>query len=156
MDPKKLSLRLKPRGKTTGRESAEDRQLAPMMRALKAIHSVGTPDSMNPEDLAKQRAAQEVLGRLVAPMIVMKKWETFHLKEMACAWVKPDWPHDKRRVTSTVTAGDIPVETWATPAHWHQNSPMPLVGRPCALSIVWRRNTPSQRQWTMLDGRGTI
>lgn len=39
MDPKKLSLRLKPRGKTTGRESAEDRQLAPMMRALKAIHS---------------------------------------------------------------------------------------------------------------------
>ena len=67
MDPKKLSLRLKPRGKTTGRESAEDRQLAPMMRALKAIHSVGTPDSMNPEDLAKQRAAQEVLGRLVAP-----------------------------------------------------------------------------------------
>ena len=98
MDPKKLSLRLKPRGKTTGRESAEDRQLAPMMRALKAIHSVGTPDSMNPEDLAKQRAAQEVLGRLVAPMIVMKKWETFHLKEMACAWVKPDWPHDKRRV----------------------------------------------------------
>ena len=98
MDPKKLSLRLKPRGKTTGRESAEDRQLAPMMRASKAIHSVGTPDSMNPEDLAKQRAAQEVLGRLVAPMIVMKKWETFHLKEMACAWVKPDWPHDKRRV----------------------------------------------------------
>lgn len=98
MDPKKLSLRLKPRGKTTGRESAEDRQLAPMMRALKAIHSVGTPDSMNPEDLAKQRAAQEVLGCLVAPMIVMKKWETFHLKEMACAWVKPDWPHDKRRV----------------------------------------------------------
>ena len=43
-----------------------------MMRALKAIHSVGTPDSMNPEDLAKRRAAQEVLGRLVAPMIVMK------------------------------------------------------------------------------------
>ena len=34
----------------------------------------------------------------MAPMIVMKKWETFHLKEMACAWVKPDWPHDKRRV----------------------------------------------------------
>ena len=90
--PKETVLAVEASRKTTGRESAEDRQLAPMMRALKAIHSVGTPDSMNPEDLAKQRAAQEVLGRLVAPMIVMKKWETFHLKEMACAWVKPDWP----------------------------------------------------------------
>ena len=45
----------------------EDRRLAPMMRALKAIHSVSTPGSMEPEELAKQRAAQEVLGRLAAP-----------------------------------------------------------------------------------------
>ena len=72
--------------------------MAPMMRALKAIHSVGAPDSMNPEDLAKQRAGQELLGRLAAPMIVMKKWEPFSLKGMAAAWVKPDWPHDRRRV----------------------------------------------------------
>ena len=53
---------------------------------------------MNPEDLAKQRAGQELLGRLAAPMIVMKKWEPFSLKGMAAAWVKPDWPHDRRRV----------------------------------------------------------
>ena len=32
----------------------EDRRLAPMMRALKAIHSVSTPGSMEPEELAKQ------------------------------------------------------------------------------------------------------
>ena len=73
----------------------EDRRLAPMMRALKAIHSVSTPGSMEPEELAKQRAAQEVLGRLAAPMIVLKKWETFQLKGMSAAWVLPDWPHDK-------------------------------------------------------------
>ena len=98
MDGKKLSLRRKPRGNPPEAPGQEDHRLAPMMRALKAIHSVGAPDSMAPEDLAKQRAAQEVLGRLVAPMIVMKKWEPFHLKDMACAWVKPDWPHVKHRV----------------------------------------------------------
>ena len=31
----------------------EDRRLAPMMRALKAIHSVSAPGSMEPEELAK-------------------------------------------------------------------------------------------------------
>ena len=33
------------------RETAEDRRLAPMMRALKAIHSATLPESMAPEDL---------------------------------------------------------------------------------------------------------
>ena len=90
MDPKKLSIRLSAKGKKEEKAGKEDRRLAPMMRALKAIHSVGAPDSMNPEDLAKQRAGQELLGRLAAPMIVMKKWEPFSLKGMAAAWVKPD------------------------------------------------------------------
>ena len=98
MEPKKLSIRLSAKGKKEEKAGKEDRRLAPMMRALKAIHSVGAPDSMNPEDLAKQRAGQELLGRLAAPMIVMKKWEPFSLKGMAAAWVKPDWPHDRRRV----------------------------------------------------------
>ena len=70
MDPKKLSIRLSAKGKKEEKAGKEDRRLAPMMRALKAIHSVGAPDSMNPEDLAKQRAGQELLGRLAAPMIV--------------------------------------------------------------------------------------
>lgn len=51
---------------------AEERRLAPMMRALKAIHSASSPESMRPEDLKRQRAAQEVLGRLITPMIGMK------------------------------------------------------------------------------------
>lgn len=97
MAAKKLFLQRKP-GEEKEAGTREERHLAPMMRALKAIHSVGTPDSMAPEDLAKQRAAQELLGRLAAPMIVLKKWEPFRLKGMAAAWVRPDWPHDKRRV----------------------------------------------------------
>ena len=75
-----------------------NRRLAPMLRALKAIHSATTPDTMDPEDLARQRAGQEMLGRLAAPMIVAKRWEPFRLGEMDAAWVKPDWAHDKRRV----------------------------------------------------------
>ena len=99
MDRKKLSLRLKPKGRKAEEVlGQEDHRLAPMLRALKAIHSVTAPDSMDPEDLARQRAGQELLGRLVAPMIVMKKWEPFQIKGMPAAWVKPDWPHDKRRV----------------------------------------------------------
>ena len=62
MDPKKLSIRLSAKGKKEEKAGKEDRRLAPMMRALKAIHSVGAPDSMNPEDLAKQRAGQELWG----------------------------------------------------------------------------------------------
>ena len=37
-----------------------NRRLAPMLRALKAIHSATTPDTMDPEDLARQRAGQEM------------------------------------------------------------------------------------------------
>ena len=48
MDPKKLSIRLSAKGKKEEKAGKEDRRLAPMMRALKAIHSVGAPDSMNP------------------------------------------------------------------------------------------------------------
>ena len=99
MEWKKQSIRLRSKGKAEEEKRGEDdRRLAPMMRALKAIHSVTTPDSMDLEDLAKQRAAQELLGRLAAPMIVMKKWEPFQIEGMPAAWVKPDWPHDKRRV----------------------------------------------------------
>ena len=35
-------------------QRAEKQRLAPFMRALRAIHSVTTPDTMNVEDLARQ------------------------------------------------------------------------------------------------------
>ncbi len=98
MDTNKIPIRLQAVTKRSARQQAkEDRRLAPMMRALKAIHSVATPGSMNLEDLERQRAGQELLGRLVTPMIGMS-WEPFHIKEMNAAWLKPDFTHDKNRV----------------------------------------------------------
>lgn len=79
------------------KEQAEEKQLTRMMRALKAIHSVSSAESMAPEDLARQRAAQEILGRLAAPMIGMR-WEPFDLDGMKAAWVRPEWGHDPERI----------------------------------------------------------
>lgn len=78
------------------RKAAEDRRLDPMMRALKALHSATNAESMAPEDLEKQRAGQELLGRLAAPMIGMEL-ENFDLAGMPAAWVRPDRGHDRRR-----------------------------------------------------------
>lgn len=76
---------------------AEEKQLAAMMRALKAIHSVSGSESMAPEDLARQRAGQEILGRLASPMIGLR-WEPFDLDGMKAAWVRPDWGHDPNQI----------------------------------------------------------
>ena len=91
MDGKQCKIRL-----TAHRGDLEHPRLAPMMRALKAIHSATSPESMKPEDLERQRAGQEVLGRLITPMIGMK-WEPFKLGGMNAAWVRPDRPHDQHR-----------------------------------------------------------
>ena len=45
----------------------EDRRLAPMMRALKAIHSVSTPGSMEPEELAQARPFAIATGVSAGP-----------------------------------------------------------------------------------------
>lgn len=75
----------------------EEKRLALMMRALKAIHSASSPESMAPEDLERQRAGQDILGRLATPMIGMR-WEPFELNGMKAAWVRPEWGHDSRKI----------------------------------------------------------
>lgn len=79
------------------KELSEEKQLTGMMRALKAIHSVSDPESMAPEDLARQRTAQDILGRLASPMIGLR-WEPFDLRGMKAAWVRPDWGHDPHQI----------------------------------------------------------
>lgn len=76
-------------------EDPESARMDPLMRALKAIHSAGSPDSMTPEDLERQRRSQEVLGRLAAPMAGMEYTE-FALRNMACAWTRMRAPHGRR------------------------------------------------------------
>lgn len=95
MERKKMRLLdLKPEEK---RSQAEERRLARMMKALKAIHSASSAESMEPEDLARQRAAQDILGRLSSPMVGMR-WEPFDLDGMKAAWVRPEWGHDPDQI----------------------------------------------------------
>ncbi|MCI2057748.1 MAG: alpha/beta hydrolase [Oscillibacter sp.] len=89
----------KPRGiarhLSAKRQAAEDRRLDPVMRALKAFHSAGTPESMEPDELERQRKGQEILGRLAAPMSDME-WEPFELDGMPAAWMRPAHGHGRR------------------------------------------------------------
>lgn len=97
MEQERKSIRMKLARPTPElRRTAEERRLQPMLRALKAIHSASNPESMEPEDLERQRVGQEVLGRLVAPMLGMT-FEPFDLAGMNAAWVRPDRGHDRRR-----------------------------------------------------------
>ena len=43
--------------------------LGPMIRAIKAVHSISDHTSTTPEDLERQRAAEELFARLVTPGI---------------------------------------------------------------------------------------
>lgn len=77
--------------------AAETRRLGPAMQALKALHSVSTPDAMTAEELDRQRRTQEVIGRLVAPMTGLS-WEPFDLDNMKAAWMRLNRPHQRRHV----------------------------------------------------------
>lgn len=79
------------------RQATEQKRTTAVMGALKAIHSATSPDSMEPDDLERQRKGQELLGHLVAPMLGMS-WEPFDLAGMPAAWCRPERGHDKRHV----------------------------------------------------------
>jgi len=81
---------------TPKKKLSESPRLDPLMRALKALHSVSTPEAMTLEDLEKQRRNQEILGRLTAPMAGMD-YETFDLSGMPAAWTRLQSPHGDRR-----------------------------------------------------------
>lgn len=95
MDPKQLMSPSKS-ARSARDKAAEGRRMAPMLRALKAIHSTTAPESMEPEELARHRASLELLGRLASPMLGLE-WAPFELDGTGAAWVRPDKPHDRRR-----------------------------------------------------------
>ncbi len=72
-------------------------KLAPFMRLLKAVHSLGAPEDFTPEDLEKQRRAQDALGNMAASMSGLV-WEPFELDGMDAAWMRLEREHKRRRV----------------------------------------------------------
>ncbi|MCR5468001.1 MAG: alpha/beta hydrolase [Lachnospiraceae bacterium] len=73
-------------------------KMDPVMRAIKAVHSVaGGSASVSEEDLAKQRASQELFGVLVTPVIGVSN-EKMNIDGMAATWWRPDFRHEKRHV----------------------------------------------------------
>lgn len=75
----------------------EELKLAPFMRLLKAVHSMGEPESFTPEDLEKQRCSQDALGNMAASMSGLV-WEPFTLASMDAAWMRLSREHRRRRV----------------------------------------------------------
>ena len=76
---------------------AEKPRMDPLMRALKALHSAGSPEAMTPEELEHQRRNQEILGRLTAPMAGME-YEELSIGAMPAAWTRLKAPHGDHRV----------------------------------------------------------
>ena len=70
-------------------------ELAPMMRAIKAVHSVTDHTSTSPEDLEKQRAAQELFGRLVTPSRGIRN-DSLTVGNIPAEWVSLEHGHDRR------------------------------------------------------------
>lgn len=75
----------------------EELKLAPFMRLLKAVHSMGEPESFTPEDLERQRRSQDALGNMAASMSGLV-WEPFTLAGMDAAWMRLSREHRRRRV----------------------------------------------------------
>ena len=73
----------------------QENRLDPAMRVLKAFHSANLPETLNEEDLKKQRRSQEILGNLTAPMAGME-WDCFEISGIPAAWMKLQRPHRKK------------------------------------------------------------
>ena len=99
---------------------AEKPRMDPLMRALKALHSAGSPEAMTPEELEHQRRNQEILGRLTAPMAGME-YEELSIGAMPAAWTRLKAPHGG---SSTAMAAAIPAATWVIPGCCPPSWPM--------------------------------
>ena len=62
-EKKRIPLKRLHRLRNARKQAAETDDLTPMMKAIKAVHSVTSTGSTQPEDLERQRAAQELAIR---------------------------------------------------------------------------------------------
>lgn len=77
------------------RPGGED-DLGPMMRAIKAVHSAADSGSTAPEDLERQRTAQELFSRLVTPSLGIHAEGLTIGGRIPAEWVGLEHGHDRR------------------------------------------------------------
>ena len=72
-----------------------------MMKAIKAVHSATSSASTSPDDLERQRAGQELFGRLVTPAAGLR-FDSLTIRHGAvpvpAEWVSQEDGHDRRHV----------------------------------------------------------
>ena len=76
-------------------------ELTPMMKAIKAVHSATSSAATSPDDLERQRAGQELFGRLVTPAAGLR-FDSLTIRHGAvpvpAEWVSQEDGHDRRHV----------------------------------------------------------
>lgn len=122
--------------------------LGPMMRAIKAVHSISDHTSTTPEDLERQRAAEELFARLVTPGIGIRSdsLTVGNIPASGSAW---STAMTAATPFCTATAAATPAASWGTPAFWPASWRW-LPGLTCSrLSTALRRSTRSLRPLRM-------
>ena len=84
--------------------NAED--LGPMMRAIKAVHSATDHTSTTPEDLERQRAAQELFAKLVTPSLGIRS-DALNIHGLPAEWVSLEHGHDRRPAGESMFCGQL-------------------------------------------------
>ena len=122
--------------------------LGPMMRAIKAVHSISDHTSTTPEDLERQRAAEELFARLVTPGIGIRS-DSLTVGSIPAEWVSLEHGHDRRHAVlychgGGYTCGQLGyARILASSWRW-------LPGLTCSrLSTALRRSTRSPRPLRM-------
>lgn len=73
-------------------------KMAPLMKAIKAVRSVSEiSGETTPEELSRQRSAQEFLAKLVTPTNGVS-YERTELAGIKAEWARPDYTHMKKNV----------------------------------------------------------
>ena len=96
-EKKRIPLKRLHRLRNARKQAAETDDLTPMMKAIKAVHSVTSTGSTQPEDLERQRAAQELFGRLVTPNLLINT-TPITVNNVSAEWVRMNQGHDRRHV----------------------------------------------------------
>lgn len=116
--------------------------LGPMMRAIKAVHSISDHTSTTPEDLERQRAGQELFARLVTPSIGIRN-DSLTVGNIPAEWISLEHGHDRRHAVLYCHGGGYTCGQLGYAVFWPASSPLPPALMCCPLSTALRRSIPS-------------